>query len=115
MTKLMILPLVTGHRTATCTICDQKAERAVLTDDSCPVMEALCLACATAATDFNDDNLTWEELADAIREERGWAEPTEDESMDGDLETALASAGLGTDEDYRYPDVDELESDLLDQ
>lgn len=45
--------------------------------------------------------------------EEGTGEPSEpDESMDGDHETALASAGLGTDEDYRPGvDVDEAEAD----
>jgi len=32
-----------------------------------------------------------------------------DESMDGDAESALASAGFGTDEDYEHNDIDSFD------
>ena len=102
---ITILPLVTGGGYSACTICGQDAQRAVVTDDSCPVIEALCIACAKSATAFTNptDGWTWLEVADAIRDERSGVEPDEpDESMDGDHETALRDAGFGTDEDYGH-------------
>ena len=116
----MILPLITGAQTASCTVCDQKADRAVVTDDSCPVIEALCMACTKAVIDIERNAnapLSWDEVADIIRsestDERADHEPEgPDESMDGDHESALASAGLGTDEDYLHgTPIDDLEID----
>lgn len=60
--------------------------------------------------DYNDFNEMVEDNAD----ENWWADRAEDDadeyddSMDGDHESALASAGWGTDEDYGYygEDVD---------
>lgn len=71
MAKL-ILPLITGAQTATCTICNSKAERAVVTDESCPVIEALCLICTRSAIAIEVNSrepLTWEQIADTIRAE----------------------------------------------
>jgi hypothetical protein len=56
-------------------------------------------------------NLSNEEIAKVLNVPIEWVESTEkglvesgdiDDSMDGDHETALASAGWGTDEDYGY-------------
>jgi hypothetical protein len=56
-------------------------------------------------------NLSNEEIAKVLNVPLDWVESTEkglvesgdiDDSMDGDHETALASAGWGTDEDYGY-------------
>lgn len=54
---------------------------------------------------------------EAIAEREGTDEPEllPGEDMDGDHQSALASIGWGTDEDYHFTDVDEFESDLLDQ
>lgn len=35
-------------------------------------------------------------------------DPQPDESMDGDAQSALASAGMGTDEDYEHNLIDDL-------
>jgi hypothetical protein len=40
--------------------------------------------------------------ADEVVELEGADMPHSDESMDGDFDSAMASAGLGTDEDYGY-------------
>jgi hypothetical protein len=103
---MTILPLITGSSTATCTICDSHAERAVVTPDA---FEALCLTCAKSAAAFVAEGLTdWFNVADRIRSEMAAQDeddgeegmPDLDESMDGDHASGLASAGLGTDEDY---------------
>lgn len=56
-------------------------------------------------------NLSNEEIAKVLNVPIEWVESTEkglvesgdiDDSMDGDHESALASAGWGTDEDYGY-------------
>ncbi len=41
---------------------------------------------------IDDVNMIWEDLCEGYS----------DDSMDGDAESALASAGFGTDEDYGY-------------
>lgn len=73
--SLTILPLVTGSSQATCTICDQKAERALVTDESLPVIETLCRACARSVIAFESlGKVGWYSIADAIRSEMAPAE-----------------------------------------
>ena len=53
------------------------------------------------ARDAYDDGVSPEEAAEICLEEAGWYDEEEDDdSMDGDHASALASAGWGTDEDY---------------
>jgi hypothetical protein len=48
-----------------------------------------------------------EPVAEAVAEREGEDAPDLDESMDGDFDSAMASAGLGTDEDYgQFADPD---------
>ena len=56
-------------------------------------------------------------VPEAVAERDGSEQPDllPGEDMDGDHATALASAGLGTDEDYGCYTADDFESDLLDQ
>lgn len=57
---------------------------------------------------YGEHNMLDDDELDALEEER---ERDFDDSMDGDHASGLASAGWGTDEDYRY-DTFESESDL---
>jgi hypothetical protein len=54
-------------------------------------------------------SVNWRELAEHYAEDEESEDDSEDDSMDGDAASALASAGLGTDEDYGYTgDVEDL-------
>ena len=78
---------------------------------------------------YDDHNDFWglpenelDEIRDQMNEDEGYDEENEendwddsyDDSMDGDHESALSSAGWGTDEDYGYygDDVDDYREDF---
>jgi hypothetical protein len=48
--------------------------------------------------------VTVDQVLDAIE---NYVESDTDDSMDGDFDSAMASAGFGTDEDYGYYDMDD--------
>ena len=69
-------------------------------------MSNLCLA---IEEDITDGLLSFREIATKHQVPLSWVEEVwtqltdqYDESMDGDFDSAMASAGYGTDEDYGY-------------
>ena len=62
--------------------------------------DMLTMALKYMSEDDVADMLDVNELSDRFHEE--FTEDDYDDSMDGDHESALASAGFGTDEDYGY-------------
>ena len=53
------------------------------------------------ADHINLAEIDWDELREALTDDEDELDDTEDD-MDGDFDSAMASAGFGTDEDYEF-------------
>lgn len=72
--------------------------------NSCGHIDWPCCGC-------DNEVLTGEDALERMREEDEGYDLLPGEDMDGDFDSAMASAGLGTDEDYGYygPDTHDIE------
>ena len=76
--------------------------RRLFTVDVMLTDEPLCCSDCECDRAHTDLDMTTESDMDYLSDNEVEREIGMDESMDGDAESALSSAGLGTDEDYGY-------------
>lgn len=66
------------------------------------------MTCPFCGQEFEDEPIDGSAQCPHCKDFFNIPDPEPDESMDGDAASALASAGMGTDEDYEHNLIDDL-------